>query len=65
MIQFMILIILIPTFSKQEDDFFIRTAKKINEDYILLMCNVTFSNRYFVHRIEWYKENEIWAVNHL
>ena len=60
----MILLIL-STFSIQEDDFFVEIGKKINKDYILLTCNVTFTNREFVHRIEWYKETEIWAVNNL
>ncbi len=51
--------------SRQEDNFFIKVGKKINKDFILLTCNVTFTNKEFVHRIEWYKEGEIWSVNNL
>ena len=51
--------------AKWEDDFFIKVGKKINKDYSLLTCNVTFTNKEFVHRIEWYKEGEIWSVDNL
>lgn len=64
MIRFMILLML-STFSKQEVEFFVDVGKRITNDYILLTCNVTFSNREFLHRIEWYKGFEIWSVNNL
>lgn len=64
MIRFMILLML-STFSKQEVEFFVDVGKRITNDYIFLTCNVTFSNREFLHRIEWYKGFEILSVHHL